>query len=120
MYQFNIGRRYHNHRQQTYMFRKAAVILLISFKELAVVPFLCAIYFFLFFAFIKLALYHKHIFFVKYVLVIERIEKAFTKRQVMNSIEQIGFACTIMPHKAVNVCRKLQVYLTVILKIKDG
>jgi hypothetical protein len=39
---------------------------------------------------------------VENVLVIEGVEIAFAEREIIYSIEQIGFACPIMAHKAID------------------
>jgi hypothetical protein len=45
------------------------------------------------------------------------VKKAFSKREVMNSIEDIGFANSVISNKAVNLWRKLKLRNLIILEI---
>ena len=59
----------------------------------------------------------KKIIAMTYVLLINRIEIAFTKRKVVNSIEQIGFTGAIVSDKTIYLFRKKQTCRVVVLKI---
>jgi hypothetical protein len=54
------------------------------------------------------------------VHLIDWIKEAFTKRQVINGIHQVGFAGPIVPDKTVQIGRKLNINFFQILKISKG
>ena len=59
----------------------------------------------------------KEILVVTDVLLVGRAEKAFAKREVINRVEDIGFAGSVKPHKAIHLLRKQQVGCFAVLEI---
>jgi hypothetical protein len=55
---------------------------------------------------------------VPYILTINQVEITLRERQVMNGIQQIGFAGTVISGKAIDLFRELQRSFPVILKIE--
>ena len=54
------------------------------------------------------------------ILGINQVEIAFTKGKVMNGIEKVCFARTVIPNKTIDLIRKQQCGITVILEISYG
>ncbi len=55
----------------------------------------------------------------KYSLLIGGVDGAFSERQVINRVQQIGFAASIFSQKALYVSVEVKVRLPVILKINQ-
>jgi hypothetical protein len=68
----------------------------------------------------KLAVNGKELLTMPYILIISKIKITFSKREIMNGIEQIGFSNAVQTGKAVNLLRKHQRYIAVVFKIIQG
>jgi len=53
------------------------------------------------------------------ILVIHKIEITFTEGKIMDSIEKIGFPCSVIAYETVDLVRKLQGSFRIILEIGD-
>jgi hypothetical protein len=61
----------------------------------------------------------KKISFMPYVLQINRVKIAFGKREIINGVQKICFACTVITNETIDLLRKFQAGFFVILKIGD-
>jgi len=66
------------------------------------------------------ALNHKKLLVVTNQLAVHRIEVAFTKREIIKGIQQIGFARTILSHQAIDSIPEGQFCLLQILIIEQA
>jgi hypothetical protein len=53
------------------------------------------------------------------ILLIDRVEIAFAKGQVMNGIQEIGLSCPVQADEAIDLIRKVKFGLRIILEIGD-
>jgi hypothetical protein len=93
------------------------IFLPVFFKHLFVVAFEPAINFNYFAFVLKMTLKHKKTFIVPDVLAIGRVKKTFAKREVMDSIQNIGFALTIITGKTIYMATEIQFSFCIIFKI---
>jgi hypothetical protein len=102
------------------MLREFAVFFLISFELLLFLLPDSAIDILLLTLSLKQALHHQEILIISYILAVYRIQVAFTEREIVNGIKKIGLPHAIFPNKAIDLCRKWNVDLFIILKVDQG
>ena len=108
--------RNHDKGNTAYVFREAIVFFLVGLQNFAPAAFIGAMN-------LKGSIfvpirtvYGKEIVAVPNVLLINAVKITLGKRQVVNGVEQIGFAAAVVAHKAVNLRTKFQFQFPVILK----
>ena len=94
------------------------VLLSIPFKYLFVSGLYATVYLLSFVSSVVFTLNYKEILSISYIMHIYCIKSTLTQRQIINSIQYIGFPNTIITDKTINLWTKLQRCLFIILKIQ--
>jgi hypothetical protein len=101
------------------MICQPGIFLFIPFKGFFLVSFKPALNILLFSFKIKSSLYHKKRGLMQNVLAVNRVEKAFAERKIMNCIQEIGLSLSIGTCEAIDAWNKLKLCTVVIFEINQ-
>src|SRR6476661_8213901 len=99
------------------MFRQTLIFFLVMLELFLMGAFHPAEYFVGFIAFLHPGLYGKKRQIMLNVLTVNGIKKAFTKRNIVNRIQEIGFSHSVIPYKTIKFSAKTQLRFIIIFKI---